>query len=764
MRNRFAVIFLVLSVACAVTSFLARRSEKPIGRYVSALLFALVPPILGNLILTVSTVQAVSLIGLYIYFLGMDLVMAAVLEFSLFYCNLKWANKNARRLVYLILVLDAVQLLLNPLFHHAFGTEMILVDRIPYYRVVPFFGQTVHRIVDYGIFAVVLFIFFRKTLESPKINSERYSIILVTMIATGLAETFFIFSRTPIDQSMIGFGVFGLLVYVFSLHYRPTRLLNQMLAGIVSEMEEMLFFFDHSGRCIWANEPGLKFLGLEAEHTEQVSAKLQKIFGSREGNEFEAQRDWTENVEIGSGEECRYYVMKKRVVKDPLGEVDGSFLSIRDHTKEQKDFLKEKYLSSHDILTGLYNRETLYQLVRKRLDEDSHTQYAVIYLDVKEFKIINDIFGRRTGDQVLIRIADALRSVLCHGSIYGRLEGDKFGVFLPIREFDPGAMTKNLSHLSVRDSDIEHHILIHFGVYVVKERDLEVSVMFDRANMALQTIKQDYQQCVAYYGDEMRERVLWSRQISEDLPEAIELGHVLSYLQPIVNSEGRVVGAEMLARWKHPEKGFLSPALFIPVLEDNGMIAMLDKCMWENACRILSDWKVSHPGLFISVNISPKDFYFMDVMEEIIGLVKKYEVDPRQLRVEITETVMMTDAQKRLELLRRLRESGVVVEIDDFGSGFSSLNLLKDMPADVLKIDMFFLTRTDNPGKAKMILHNVLNMSEDLGIASLTEGVETEEQYIALRSMGCRMFQGYYFAKPMPAQEIESFIEQNFGR
>ena len=227
-----------------------------------------------------------------------------------------------------------------------------------------------------------------------------------------------------------------------------------------------------------------------------------------------------------------------------------------------------------------------------------------------------------------------------------------------------------------------------------------------------------------------------------------------------MDDSGKVVGAEALARWNHPDRGFLSPASFIPYFEKNGLIVEVDKHMWRSACEILSRWEQIDKEMFISVNISPKDFYFMDVKEEIHNLVEEYGIEPKRLRIEITETVMMNDIDERIKILNELRSEGFIVEMDDFGSGYSSLNLLKDMPVDVLKIDMKFLGRSQDSGKAQTILRNIISLSDDLGISSLTEGVETKDQYHMLADMKCKMFQGYYFAKPMPVDQFETFIHK----
>jgi len=756
MRTRFAFIFLMLAIACGAGAFLAFRSRKSIGRSVGFLLVSLIFPIIGNMIITIATEQNLAELGCYIYYVGMDFVMFAVLEFTFAYCRIQWPSQKLRKAVIAVLLIDILQIVLNPILGLTFHTEQILVDGLPYFRLVPHIGQTFHRIVDYGIYAAVVLIFLNKLIHTPRIYSERYSVILAAMIFTGIAETFFVFSTTPIDQSMIGFGIFGLLVFYFSLYYRPLRLLDQMLAGIASELPEAMFFFDAVGRCIWVNRPALLLTGAEEENFEKAEIRLKEMFGL----DPDPEKEWKERRELGTGENTRYYVLEKRNLRDDNGVRTAAFVSVRDNTEDEKRLLRETYAASHDILTGIYTREYLYRMIREKLNEPHDQPYLAIYADVKDFKIINDIFGREFGDYALKHIADWIRANVTGHAIYGRLSGDTFGICLPKDEFHPIQMQQRLSALRISDDKVSHHVQIHLGVYEISEPELEVSVMFDRAHLALLTIKNEYQRHIAWYDNAMRDRVLWNQHISNQLPDAIKNGEIVPYLQPIVDRSGIPVGAEVLVRWNHPTDGFLSPASFIPVFEDNGMIALVDRYMWRCACRILAKWKKTNPDLFLSVNISPKDFYFMDVAEEIIVLCREFQISPRSLRIEITETVMMSEMTKRMEILRRLRNEGFIVEIDDFGSGYSSLNMLKDMPADVLKIDMFFLSRTRNSEKAELILSNVMHMSKDLGIATLSEGVETKEQYVRLKEMGCQLFQGYYFSRPIPQADFELYLKR----
>ncbi len=757
-RIGFSAVFFLIVVALAYCGVNSLRSHKNIGRAVGMLDLALIPPLLGNLMIIGTSVERLAVIGYYIYFLGMNIVMTELVQFTAEYCKGIGNGQQKPTVVYYALLFDTVQMLLNTVFGHAFDVEPVDVQGKDYFRIIPHFGQAIHRVVDYAVFGAVILMFILASVKTARLFRERFTIILVAMVIIGLWQTFYIFSRTPVDRSMIGYGVFGLLITYFSLYYRPLRLLDRTLSGIVADMSEGLLVFDPTGKCIWANEHGLKIIGLDNGELENVPNAMRAKFGDHEYS----MQEWSENRVIGVGNDAKYYTIENHTVSDDGKHIAGSFLSLRDNTEEQRRLKKEFYNSTHDSLTGLYTKQYLYDCIRKKLDLNKDTEYTAVFIDVKNFKIVNDVFGSDFGDKALQQLADWVSSNMNSMCVYGRLAGDTFGVLLPTEQFenDRDTIEDTLSNFVVKSGNIEHHLLVHIGAYEVDEREIDISVMFDRAHLALSAINDDYKTHIAYYDKKLRERVLWDQRITTELHNAISQRQLIPYLQPITDKRGRVVGAEALARWIHPEHGFLSPAVFIPVFEKSGLIVEVDRHIWRCACELLSQWKGKFDDMFISVNISPKDFYYCDVSAEIKELVSQYDIEPSKLRIEITETVMMNDAEDKMRILDDLRKSGFIVEMDDFGSGYSSLNLLKDMPVDVLKLDMKFLSCTNEGDRSQTILETIIDLTEKLDISSLTEGVETKEQFMMLNEMGCRLFQGYYFAKPMPSDDFEVFVNE----
>lgn len=754
-RIGFSVIFGVLIAAllfCSVKSF---SSRKPTAKAVGLLDLALIPPLIGNLLIIATEVEAVALTGCYIYFIGMDLAILALMKYTEEYCKGIGKGQKTPLIMYLCLIVDIVQLALNPVFGHCFGIEVVEVHNKAYYRMIPYLGQMIHRALDYFMVFSIMVIFAMGAHRAAKIYRERYTVILTSLVIIAVWESFYVFSRTPIDRSMIGFGVFGILVYFFSMHYRPLRLLDRMLSDIAADMSEALYVYDSMGKCIWANGTGLRLIGISSEELHLVSEKLREKFGVREYTT----KEWSENRVLGSGDSARYYMMENHSVNEDSKHLVGSYLIIRDNTEEKRRIKREIYNSTHDSLTQLYTKQYLYECIRKKLAKNDGTLYTAVFIDVKNFKVVNDIFSTAFGDKALQQIAGWIRGHMNEKCVYGRLVGDTFGLLMPSEQFeaDKAELEKELVNFVVSDGSVEHRLLIQLGVYEVREPDINVSVMFDRAHLALSTITDNYKKHIAYYDKKLRDKVFWDQQITAELTEAIDTMQIRPYLQPIIDRSGRVVGAEALARWIHPEHGYMSPGMFIPVFEKNSLIIEVDRHIWRCACEILADWRDKHSDMFISINISPKDFYFIDIVAEMKGLVKEYDIEPKNLRIEITETVMISDVSDGFRMLAELRNEGFIVEMDDFGSGYSSLNMLKDMPVDVLKIDMKFLEESDNSEKAQTIIRNIIKLSDDLDIVSLTEGVETQQQYSQLSDVGCKLFQGYFFAKPMPQKEFEEF-------
>lgn len=387
-------------------------------------------------------------------------------------------------------------------------------------------------------------------------------------------------------------------------------------------------------------------------------------------------------------------------------------------------------------------------------------QYYIICSDIRQFKVINDIFGPEAGDRILRTIADSIRDADDHNRVYGRISGDSFAICMPACNFSEDSYFMR-SGSTLRIKGINYPIVNHMGIYEVDDLSLPVSSMCDRAMLAISSMKNNVQQQIIYYDEHMRKEILQEQEILKDLTPAFEEKQFTIYIQPQFNHRtGEIAGGETLVRWKHPKKGLLKPQVFTSMMEDKGLISKLDRYVWRMACEFIKKLENQGKKISLSVNISPKDFYYLDLYREFMGLVKEYDISPAGLKLEITESAVIMDVPKQVALIEKLQAEGFVVEMDDFGSGYSSLNTLKDIPVDILKLDMKFMEKSKNTKRSADIVQMVVAMADKLGMPVIAEGVETKEQADFLGRIGCDIIQGYYYAKPMSMEEFEQLLNK----
>lgn len=416
-------------------------------------------------------------------------------------------------------------------------------------------------------------------------------------------------------------------------------------------------------------------------------------------------------------------------------------------------------MCNYDVLTGLYDKSSFFIKVQETLKYNTNEKYQIIYLNIKNFMLINDLFGIEAGDRLLNKIGNIIKENLFPGEICGYLEADSFCVL--VCDKYGRQLTDLLAQMPIyMDESRSYQVNIDMGVYEISDTALPVPTMCDRAKLALRTIKDSCIDKVAYYNEAMRTNILKEQVLFSQMQRAIEKGEIKIYLQGIYNTKSVILGAEVLVRWDHPARGIIAAGEFIGFLEENGMIVKLDQYVWRCACAQLKKWKQEgRDNLFLSVNISAKDFDVIDVCQVLTDLVAEYEVEPRNLRLEITETALMQDVERNIKIIDALRSKRFIVEIDDFGSGYSSLNMLKDIVTDVIKLDMKFLYKSRHEARSKTILIMIVSMLRKLNLGIIVEGVETEMQLSFLKEIGCDVFQGFFFMRPMSLEAFEKALK-----
>ena len=410
-------------------------------------------------------------------------------------------------------------------------------------------------------------------------------------------------------------------------------------------------------------------------------------------------------------------------------------------------------LFERDILTDVYNKDFFLSEAQYILNQNPQKEYDLVCFDIDRFKVINDLYGTSGGDKLLQYVAKIyLDFSIKNDWIMGRLHSDVF-VILMERE---GLRYEELIHLF--DHKIETlgiKVVLSFGIYPITDKTLPVSVMCDRAMMTAKSMKGNYQTSYKIYQESLRQNIIEQQTMINEMESALSQGQFVPFYQPKYNIEtGSVIGFEALVRWLHPTRGIIPPNEFIPLFEANGFISQVDFYMWEEVCKDLRDlMNQGYQVLPVSINVSRVELY-MNIEEHLIVLLEKYQVPVSLLRLEITETAYTQDPKQLIEVVERLRKRGFRILMDDFGSGYSSLNMLKEVPVDVLKIDLKFLKDLQTSGKSEKILESVVIMARKLDLFVIAEGVETKKQIDFLKSIGCLRAQGYYYSRPVDQQTM----------
>ena len=399
-----------------------------------------------------------------------------------------------------------------------------------------------------------------------------------------------------------------------------------------------------------------------------------------------------------------------------------------------------------DPVTNLLTEKIFYERAQVMLEENPGQAFDIIAVDIERFKIINDAFGTAAGNQLLSDLSVCLLDIrVDEKSLFARIRADLFAVLVPREEGVYGRLEHSLNCF-LKNYPLPMRLTVKIGVYQIEERDIPVERMCDRAFIAAGSIKGMYAEKIVFYNNAMREKMLFEQKILDTMVEALEQGQFQIHLQPKVrvNTE-EVVGAEALVRWEHPELGLLSPADFLPVFERNGFIYSLDLYVWHKVCSAMQRWRqMGGADIPVAVNVSRMDIYHGDLPSLFTELVKDYGLEPKNLHLEITESAYISDSRQLLLVVEQLRKTGFVVEMDDFGSGYSSLNMLSELPVDVLKLDLKFLRTGTDAGRRHRIMQAVIDLAHTLHLLVIAEGVETKEESLLLEEMGCQYAQGYY--------------------
>ncbi len=691
---------------------------------------------------------------------------------------LKKYSKLIIRILSVWYILDSLSFMANFITGHMFVLSKVFAENGFYYWSNYFsIFYHIHLTFCYLLSLFNILLFLKAVVNVPFFYKRKYVIMLVVNELAIMSNFVCFLVKHPYDYSIVLYPLLaGFFAYSTAYSF-PHKLLVKSLSDINETVSEALIYFDIYGNCIFANKSAEKLFPLKEvqpkkyRHINRVvnnkdvkrridaeaAEKYRRTWANRIGLEDEAFEIDIDTF-IVDGKARHYAIDYHKEYYN--SSVIGMCLKFVDKTEEIDSYRKEHYIARHDELTGILNSLGFYEAVEKLVAQKGTDGWMMICSDIKDFKFVNEIFGEKFGDQILCAQAEVLRQCAPMGAVYGRIADDHFALYMPKSEYSEKKMLDAIGQIQKLADGYVYKMHVFMGIYEPNGRSESPLVMVDKANMAISMISENYSEFVAHYDSALMEKVLDEKNLIHDFDVAMRAGQIGMFLQPIFDEENNCTGAEALCRWEHPLRGLMQPKEFLNVLERSGQVYQLDEYMWRMAAQKLVEWHQSgYYDKYISVNISVRDFYFIDIYKAFCRVIDCYDIPPSSIHIEITEDFMIADFDKTVQFVNKLKKAGFIVALDDFGNHYSSLNMLKDLNVDILKIDRELVNTSVHEKRNRIILQSIINMANLLDIKTVCEGVENKEIFEFLKQNGCQFFQGNFLGSPsLPAEFEKKFL------
>jgi diguanylate cyclase (GGDEF)-like protein/PAS domain S-box-containing protein len=550
---------------------------------------------------------------------------------------------------------------------------------------------------------------------------------------------------------------------------RRMEIQNMRFNAALNNMSHALVMFDSAARLVVWNEHYIEMYGLPRELV-KAGTTVHDLLRYQGEVESGPDHDHTYGAELlaalAQGNAVERFRQTRdgrtiRVTNQPMA--DGGWVSTHEDISARKRAERQvAHMAHHDMLTGLANRVLFYEeLDRAMARVQRGERIAVLYLDLDHFKRVNDTLGHLIGDQLLRRAADRLRGCVGETDLLARLGGDEFAILQSSLQHpsDAAALATRIDKAMKSPFDLDGHsaaVGVSIGVSFAPDDAIERDQLLKNADLALYGAKDNGRATCHFYDPELGERMKARQKLEADLRDALTRGEFELHYQPVVDLQKNVmVGCEALLRWHHPDRGLLSPADWVPVAEESGIIAPLGDWVLRQACGEAATWS---EDIRIAVNLSPVQFGNKNLLATIVNALAASRLPAHRLELEITEAALMQNNDLTLGTLHQLRRLGVRIALDDFGTGYSSLNYLRSFPFDKIKIDRCFITHLCDEDESVAIVQAITELARSLHMVTTAEGVETKQQLDAVRALGCNEIQGYLFSRPLSATDVSQLF------
>ena len=752
-ESLYYILAVVVWTVLLITLINVKKSNAPDKKYfLFPILMALITvPIYSVFFSTKNLFVATFFNGLY--YACTDWLALSMLLFVLAYA---WRNKEIKPTVVVltpIILVDTISLAVNAWTKHTFTLSRVVLDSEIEYWACEFTGlHYIHLGFCYIMVLAALVGLLQGIIGSPYGYKTRYVSIFTVFILVIIANAFCYSLNFVIDFSVFLYPILAIFIYVHSSFTAARKLLTNSLTNVNENIDDAILYFDINDDCFYTNSKARAlFLGHDGKFS---SAKASEFLiyarGKTQANKSEKPVEFF----TVNGSERQFEIEAEDVYYGY--NLIGSYLKLADKTDEINKYLTQKFLANHDELTGAYNREHFFKACDEKIKDNPDVEYLMLSSNIRQFKLVNELFGEEVGNKILTKMVTTAKTLAIHDCVLGRVGDDRFGLLVEKKYFTEASIKAFLESSQEVLEGSMYKLNLCVGICEVHGNNESAQLLYDKTQLAINKICNDYQKHIAYYNSDLMDELLRERQITTEFEDALAAGQICMYLQPLHEPDGKAIGGEALARWNHPQRGILEPEFFLPALERSGLIHKLDTYIWEQAAKLLEEWnKRGIDDVQISVNVSAKDIFYIDISDSFKQLLLKHSFNPQKLKLEFTESSLTNGARQASELFTDLKQLGFEVGIDNFGHGYSSLNFLKDVNADILKIDMALVQETNNLDRNKTIIKFIVDIAKALGMKLISEGVETDEQLRMLRQLGFNYFQGFYFSKPLPVKTFE---------
>lgn len=758
-RLGYSIAFLSSALTLILYAAQTVKSKLDIQKQLLYILYFGAAASIVNFITLISPYKTLSLLSYTLFFICINGIVYNLFIFSVKYTDYTIKTPFLPRILFWLFVFDSAAIAVNIFPKYMFDLKAIPLEGGITYKIIQKIPYQIHLTLSYAAVAGTLICFIVKLVKTPRLYRNKYRAPLFALIVVVVLDALYVFIPNAVDYSIVFFGFAGVCLTWFSLHYTPKKLLSVSMNLIVQTMQDGVMFFDDKGDCIYRNKAFDRLLKNYSKIGLDLMSPLNswvnnRIFRERNLRHVFTDHKFDQHFDIG-GKIYYFTIWFQNLTEERTNKHLGFFFVLHDRTQEEENINVDRFLATHDPLTGLYNSIYFYERVRQTLELDTDNEYVMLCSDFDNFKLLNNVLGAETGDAILVQTARIISEYAEGHGVYGRLYNDRFALALRKDFFAEEDIYGIIKRIEVISSDFLYPANIYIGVYEISDCTVPVSVMCNRAFMAIKTIKGSLHKKIAHYDGGLMAQTAREQKFLKEFKYALENGQFVLYVQPQVSVDGSLVGAEAVTRWNNPTEGVLKPKDFIPLFERKGLIIELDKFMWENAAKLLNRWEAGVQELSVSIKISPIDFYYADVYETLISITEKYGIDKKKLKLELSESSVILDVERQQNGIARLRDAGFDIIIAGFGSRYSTLKTAEKLPFNILKFDMSSYYKSGNPKRAEIILKNAVNMAKELDLQVIFTDIENESQAEFVKSIGCRRLQGYYFDGPMTIAAFE---------